>query len=186
MSASANVVEHHHHAHGPANRRKRVVETAAPLFVRFPGRLAETGVVVLHDAYGLTPAVEDCCRALARLGHLAVAPILYHETGGTAFTTEQPETAEATWDRLRRSDVVADVGGAVDYLERRCGISPCSTALLAVGAAARLTTATDHRLGAVIGAENVCGLSLDSDAVRRLAADVHRALSPTPHHREQQ
>lgn len=184
MTAPATVVEHHHHSHGPANRGRRVLETSAPLFVRFPDRLAETAVIVVHDAYGLTTPIEDCCRALARLGHLAVAPILYYETGGRAFTTDQPGIARAAWDRLRPADIVADVHGAVDYLERRCGIPPSSTALLSIGAGA--PPATDPRLGAVVGAEEVCGLALDAATVRHLAAEVHRALSPTHHRREQQ
>lgn len=188
MSAPATVAERHHHAHGPANRRRRVLETVAPLFVRFPDRLAETAVVVLHDAYGLTAPIEDCCRELARHGHLAVAPILYHETGGRAFTRDQPDLALLAWRRLRHADLVADVAGAMDYLERRCGVPASSTALLGFGESPHLAAeiATGYRLGAVVGAENVCGLSQDWAAVRHRAAEVHRALSPTHHRREQQ
>lgn len=188
MSAPATVAERHHHAHGPANRRRRVLETAAPLFVRFPGRLAETAVVVLHDAYGLTAPIEDCCRELARHGHLAVAPILYHENGGRAFTTDQPDLAESAWRRLRHADLVADVAATLDYLERRCGVPSASTALLGFGESARLAAeiASEHQLGAVVGAENVRGLAQDVTAVRHPAAEIHRALLSTFHRREQQ
>ena len=43
----------HHHAHGPANRRRWIMPSAAPLFVRFPVERANTGVLVLHDEHGL-------------------------------------------------------------------------------------------------------------------------------------
>lgn len=180
-----SAVVEHHHAHGPANRGRRVLQTAAPLFVRFPDSLATTAVVVLHDAAGLTDAVEDCCRELARLGHLAVAPYFYYETGGREFATAEPGVARAAWARLRPADLAADVAGALDYLERRCGIRGSATALLGIGSAAWLAAA-DHKLGAAIGADHVHGISLDSATVAQLVTDVHRALSPTIHRREQE
>lgn len=177
----------HHHAHGPANRRRRVLETAAPLFVRFPDRLADTAVVVLHDVFGLTEPVEQCCRMLAALGHLAVAPYFYYETGGREFTPTEPATAQLAWSRLVESGLRADVTGALDHLERRCGIPAASTAVLGIGAGAELATrsATPPELGPVIGAERGHGPH-DEATLRRLAIEVHRALTPTHHRREQE
>lgn len=187
MSTAPAVVEHHH-PHGPANRGRRVLEAAAPLFVRFPDRLADTAVVVLHDAFGLTESVERCCRALARAGHLAVAPYFYHQTGGREFTSDRAEQATAAWAALTRADQAADVAGALDHLDRRCGIAAAATAVLGLGAAAELAvrTGADLRLGAAIGAEDVRGRGLDEETIRHLAAQIDRALFPTHHRREQE
>jgi dienelactone hydrolase len=73
-----------HLAHGPANRRRRVLETAAPLFVCEPSEAPRGGVIVVHDVLGLTHDAEAACRRLARGGWLAVAPFLYHQHGGPA------------------------------------------------------------------------------------------------------
>jgi dienelactone hydrolase len=151
MSAPARAVESHHHSHGPANRRRRVLETAAPLFVRFPTTLADSGVVVLHDVYGLTESVEQCCRALARLGHLAVAPIFYYQCGGRAYTSDRLLAARSAWSRLTHEDLAADIAGALDYLQRRCGIPASQIALAGIGSSVRLaeTAAAEHGVAVV-------------------------------------
>lgn len=145
----------HHHAHGPANRGRRVLRTAAPLFVRFPRTRARGAVVVLHDAYGLTEPIEECCRALARSGYVAVAPYLYYETGGKEFRPEHPETAQAAMCLLAADDLAADVAAALDHLNARLGIPAGATGVLGVGTSGDLATwaAAEHRLGAAAACE---------------------------------
>lgn len=111
-----------HLAHGPANRRRRVLETAAPLFVREPGRAPRGGVIVIHDVLGLTHDAEAACRALARNGWLAVAPFLYHEHGGPAFPLSSLADARAELVRLSLPGLEADLAAAASYLTARgCG-----------------------------------------------------------------
>lgn len=138
----------HHHAHGPANRGRRVLRTAAPLFVRFPRTRPRAAVVVLHDAYGLTEPIEDCCRALARCGYVAVAPYLYYETGGKEFRPEHEQTAKAAMSLLADDDLAADVAGALDHLHTRLAVPARTTAVLGVGTSGELATraAADHEL----------------------------------------
>ncbi|MEV0050609.1 dienelactone hydrolase family protein [Saccharopolyspora shandongensis] len=142
----------HHHAHGPANRGRRVLRTAAPLFVRFPRTRLRTAVVVLHDAYGLTEPIEHCCRALARNGHVAVAPYLYYETGGKEFRPENEETARAAMSSLAADDLAADIAGALDHLASRLGIPARATGALGVGETGPLATraAAEHDLAAAV------------------------------------
>lgn len=142
----------HHHAHGPANRGRRVLRTAAPLFVRFPRSRPHAAVVVLHDSYGLTEAIEDCCRALARSGYVAVAPYLYYETGGKEYRPEHQETAQAAMSLLAADDLAADIAGALDHLDTRMGIPARATAVLGVGMGGHLATwaAAEHELAAAV------------------------------------
>ena len=138
----------HHHTHGPANRGRRVLRTAAPLFVRFPRARPRSAVIVLHDAYGLTEPIEDCCRGLARSGYVAVAPYLYYEAGGKEFRPEHEEAAQAALSQLAADDLAADVAGALDHLSARLGIPAQATGVLGVGASGDLATraAAEHQL----------------------------------------
>ncbi len=175
--AADEAEHHHHHAHGPANRGRRVLETAAPLFVRFPRERAETAVVVLHDIYGLTEPIERCCRMLAELGHLTVAPYVYYAHGGREFKRERPIVARSAWFALPADELEADVAGALDYLTRRHDISAADTAILGIGTGGVLASqiAAHPGLGAVVVAERLREPQQEK-AMRQLAAEVDREL----------
>ncbi|GAA2632601.1 dienelactone hydrolase family protein [Actinomadura fulvescens] len=110
-----------HLSHGPANRGRRVLQTAAPLFVREPWAPGPPrgGVIVLHDVFGVTEYAEDACRRLARDGWLAVSPYLYYEHGGPAFDAGDLAVARREMAGLRAEDLTADIEGAISYLRER-------------------------------------------------------------------
>jgi dienelactone hydrolase len=108
-----------HLAHGPANRRRRVLETAAPLFVCEPSAAARGGVIVVHDVLGLTHDAEAACRHLARAGWLSVAPFLFHSRGGPTFSLSSLAAARAELGRRSLSDLGADLTAAGSYLAGR-------------------------------------------------------------------
>lgn len=111
-----------HLAHGPANRRRRVLETAAPVFVCEPTGQPRGGAIVVHDVLGLTHDAEAACRRLARGAWLTVAPFLYHQHGGPAFGLSSLAQARAELGRLSLSGLDADLAAAASYLARRgCG-----------------------------------------------------------------
>ncbi|MDQ0376028.1 dienelactone hydrolase family protein [Amycolatopsis thermophila] len=133
----------HHHGHAPANRRRRILKTAAPLLVRVPAARARRAVILLHDERGLTEAAEAGCRALAGCGYLAVAPLLYYDTGGRIFP-------DGNFAALEPGDLAADVAGALGHLDRRLGLSPRATAVAGLGQGAHLAAwaAAEHGLPA--------------------------------------
>lgn len=147
----------HQHGHGPANRGERVVQTAAPLFVRFPPTKAHAAVIVLHDMYGLTEQIETHCRVLSRRGYVTIAPYFYYETGGKEFRPDQEATARDAMALLTPEGLAADLSAAVDYLGRKEGIPPRSTGLLGVGTGAYLASwaATEHELAATVAFDPV-------------------------------
>ncbi|MHA6803818.1 dienelactone hydrolase family protein [Salinifilum ghardaiensis] len=149
------LIEHHHRAHGPANRRRRVLRTAAPLFVRFPEGTPRAGAIVLHDVCGLTESVEEHCRSLARLGCVVVAPFLYYETGGKEFRPENTETARAAMELLAAEDLAADLTAAADHLRERVGVRVGATAVLGFGMGGHLATwaAAVHEFAAAVAHE---------------------------------
>lgn len=123
----------HRLSHGPANRGRRVLQAAAPLFVCRPASPPRGGVIVLHDVHGMTERVERACRSLALGGWLAVSPFLYHQRGGPAF--EDAGTARAAMAELSPEDVAADVAAAHSYLEAR---APSRPAVVGFGAGGHL------------------------------------------------
>lgn len=135
MGGTIEAAEVHHHGHGPANRRRRVLRTSAPLLVRHPTGRVRGAVLVLHGAAGLDEPVEQCCRTLASCGYLTVAPLFYYETGGHTFG---PETADAKFAALTPADLEADLAGALDYLGARLGLPRHRVAAAGFGAAAHL------------------------------------------------
>lgn len=117
-----------HLAHGPANRGRRVLETAAPLFVCEPPSDPRGGVVLIHGLVGLTHDAEAACRRLASDGWLTVAPFLYHACGGRVF-----EDLDRARDALSLADLAADVTAAVIYL---AGRGCLDTAVIGLGTGA--------------------------------------------------
>ena len=99
-----------HLAHGPANRGRRVLDTAAPLFVCEPRTAPRGGVVMMHDIFGLTHEVEAACRRLAGDGWLTVAPFLYHRHGGPVFGDSV--SGDSAFENSVSRDSVAAVAGA--------------------------------------------------------------------------
>lgn len=141
-----------HLSHGPANRGRRVLQNAAPLFVCEPDGPPRGGAVVLHDVFGMTEDTDDACRTLARDGLLTVAPFLYHERGGPAFERAALDAARAQMARLRPDDIAADIAGALSYLAARGVERP---AVVGFGAGGHLAawTAARHGVSAAVSVD---------------------------------
>ncbi len=70
-------------------------------------------IVVLEEAFGRVPHIEDLCRRFANAGYVAAAPELYARTGapGTDFAVVLPAMFG-----LPDSQIVSDVESVADYL----------------------------------------------------------------------
>lgn len=89
-----------------------------PVYVARPRQAATPlpGVVVVHEAFGLTPHIEDVCRRVAARGLLAAAPDLFHRLGGPAG---DPPQALARLASLDDGEAVADLVAVVGWLRRQ-------------------------------------------------------------------
>ena len=94
---------------------------ALPAFLaRPPGEGPAPAVLVIMEAFGLNAHIEDVARRLAAEGYAALAPDLYWRGGkGRTVRYDQLPEAIALMQSLKDDEVVADVGGAVGYLERQ-------------------------------------------------------------------
>ncbi|MET7996713.1 dienelactone hydrolase family protein [Amycolatopsis sp. NPDC005232] len=113
----------HHHAHGPANRGRIVLTTAAPLFVCEPlNGPATEAIVALHGAHGITAGFERALRAMAARGYLVAAPFHYFRDGGPEYVTEP--AARDAYTALADEDVDVDVDAAIDHVRARLRLRP--------------------------------------------------------------
>jgi carboxymethylenebutenolidase len=77
------------------------------------------GVLVLMEAFGLTPHIEDVTARIAREGYLAMAPDLYYrDLPHNTFRYDQVNEGVAMMLRLDPSKVIDDVRAALGFLKR--------------------------------------------------------------------
>jgi carboxymethylenebutenolidase len=97
---------------------------AMPAFVARPaGAERLPAVLVIQEAFGLNAHIEDVARRIAAEGYVALAPDLYWRGGrGRSVGYHELPQAIALMQSLRDDEIVADVGGAIAYLEKQPGV----------------------------------------------------------------
>jgi carboxymethylenebutenolidase len=91
--------------------------SALRLTVAEPASSVRGGIVVLHEARGVTEAVRGLVQSLAGDGWLTVAPHLYHRDGADEIDeSEGDERVQAQVDRLEGEQVMADTDTAFGWL----------------------------------------------------------------------
>lgn len=97
-------------------------------YLAFPKSGSGPGLIVVHEVFGLSPAIQTLCDHYASLGYVVLCPNLFWRDG-TATGTDQM-TGEPDWDQTsklyKNFDVeagVRDLLAAVAYLRRlpECG-----------------------------------------------------------------
>jgi carboxymethylenebutenolidase len=123
-----------------------------PLTACPPARERQGGVIVIHDARGITPYLRSVCERLAGEGWLAVAPHLYHRQG-FAETPRDGGWASAATDMLSLdgTEISADVDSARGYLATS-EVDGANTAIIGfcMGGTVALATAARASLAAAV------------------------------------
>ncbi|ONH32780.1 dienelactone hydrolase family protein [Pseudofrankia asymbiotica] len=124
----------------------------APLTVRAPAGTPRGGVVVVHDARGITPYLRSVCERLAAAGWLAAAPHLYHRQG-IAETPAVGGWPTAATDMLAFTgpEIAADVDAALAYLGT-AGVGEANRAIIGfcMGGTVALAASTRAPLAAAV------------------------------------
>ncbi|WP_232661034.1 dienelactone hydrolase family protein [Pseudonocardia sp. TRM90224] len=89
--------------------------SALRLTVAEPVSSVRGGIVVLHEARGVTDAVRGLVHGLAGDGWLTVAPHLYHRDGADELDGDDGQVQEQV-DRLEGEQVMADTDTAFGWL----------------------------------------------------------------------
>src|SRR5712691_6734618 len=80
-----------------------------------------SGVLVLHEAFGLNVDIQALCRRLARHGHAVLAPDLYWRGPDRLASYEERPKAIAMLKSLPDTQVLADAARGLDLLRKLIG-----------------------------------------------------------------
>jgi carboxymethylenebutenolidase len=104
------------------------------------GAPARTGVIVVHELFGVNPDIQGVANRLAAAGYLVLAPEFYHRDAGPGRWLERTDAGRkegfALLHRLGREQAVADVTAGLDWLGRQPGIE--RTAIIGFSAGGHL------------------------------------------------
>jgi len=153
----------------------------APVTVRTPepGAAVRGGVVVLQEAFGITPYVAEVCDALAAAGWAAAAPHLFWRAGDPTFGYDDLATARELLGQLSADEVLSDTDDATAALLAQAGLPParvavlgfCIGGLLAFGVATRREVAAAVTFyGGPVDVARVPGFPSMTDAAGSLRA----------------
>jgi carboxymethylenebutenolidase len=151
-------------------------------FAALPSRSATTGLLILSEMFGVTPAMQDAARAFARAGIAALVPNIFRRsavTGVLGYEGQDRERAQDRVDALDPAAVCEDVDLAtkafqthIPTIRRVAALGHCIGGTFAVTALCR----TD--LAAAISYYGF-GISKLGEEVRRLQkpAQLHYGLA---------
>lgn len=124
-----------------------------PLYEAQPlGGDARRAVVVIQEAFGVNGHIEDVTRRFAREGYLAVAPHLFHRTGGGSIPYDRFDLVAPHFEGLGDDTVLVDVGAALAHVMGR-DFAPERIGLVGfcMGGRVSFLVATRRRIGAAVG-----------------------------------
>ncbi|WP_243790904.1 dienelactone hydrolase family protein [Saccharopolyspora gloriosae] len=126
--------------------------TELRLTVAEPENVVRGGLVVLHEARGVTDRVRSLVGALADEGWLTVAPHLYHREGTDEFSDEHAE--EQVLDQVQRlsgESILADSDASFVWLTDQ-GVPGDRQGVIGfdIGGSAALVVAASRSLGAAV------------------------------------
>lgn len=90
-------------------------------FLALPdGAARAPALVVIQEAFGVNPHIQDVCRRLAGEGYLALAPEVFHRTGaGLTFAYDDLARARPVFATLDNRTLETDVQAALAALRAR-------------------------------------------------------------------
>ncbi len=113
---------------------------------------ARGAVVVIQEAFGVNDHIEDVCRRLAGEGYHAVAPHLFHRTGGGTVAYGDFANVIPHMRALDDDKLLDDVDAALDHL-RATGWDDARIGIVGFCMGGRVTflVASQRSLGAAVG-----------------------------------
>jgi carboxymethylenebutenolidase len=87
-----------------------------PTYVATPDADAKGAVLVVQEAFGITPHIESIVRRLADAGYVAAAPALFHRQGSPVFTYGDFESVMPVMKELHAAGINADLDATFEHL----------------------------------------------------------------------
>jgi carboxymethylenebutenolidase len=122
-----------------------------PAFEARPDGDAKGGIVVIQEAFGVTPHIEQIAARLAEAGYLAVAPALFHRQGSPVVDYADMESVMPLIKELSAAGVTADVDAAFAYLDDSGWAAPRQGIVgFCMGGSVTFYAAVEHAVGAAV------------------------------------
>jgi carboxymethylenebutenolidase len=122
-----------------------------PVYEAVPDE-ARAAVIVIQEAYGVNDYIERVARDLADAGYHAVAPHLYHRTGGEIVSYDDIQKAVEMIGTLDDDKELMDVDASIEHL-RGAGFADRSIGIVGFCMGGRVTflAAARRAIGAGVG-----------------------------------
>lgn len=143
------------------------------LTVAEPESVIRGGIVVFHEARGVTDAVRQLADELAGEGWLVVVPHLYHRDTADELPDNAPEDVSRHVERLSTAAVLTDTDASVSWLAAR-GVTADRTGVVGfgLGGTMALIVAALRDVGAAV---TVAGIGIVAPVAPTLPALVEAA-----------
>jgi carboxymethylenebutenolidase len=122
-----------------------------PSYVATPDSDARGGIVVVQEAFGVTPHIQSICTRLADAGYVAVAPALFHRDGSPVLAYDDFDAVMPLMVALTAGGIETDLDAAFAELKQR-GFEGESVGIVGfcMGGTVALFAGTQWRLGAAV------------------------------------
>lgn len=152
--------------------------SALRLTVGEPDGSVRGGIVVLHEARGVTDAVRGLVHGLAGDGWLAVAPHLYHRDGADELDGDD-ETVREHVERLDSDEMLTDTDTAFGWLgEHDIDADRMGVVGFDLGGSVALLVAAKRTLGAAVTVGGEHGAVAPSERITSLVAAAQGLTCP--------
>lgn len=128
-----------------ATRQVSTPDGPLALEVAAPDGRPRGGVVVVQEAFGITPHIASIVDRLAGHGYLAAAPHLFHRTGDPVIAYGDMDAVRPHTGALSADGLANDVDGALDFL-RGEGLDDAGLAIVGFCMGGTVALATGARL----------------------------------------
>lgn len=121
------------------------------LFMAEPAGAPRGAIIVVQEAFGVTPHIQSVCEWLAAAGWLAVAPALYHRADIEVFEYTDLDGAVPVMMTLTREGIDTDLDATISYLSL-FGYGPDRLGMVGfcMGGSVTLYSAATRALGAAV------------------------------------
>jgi carboxymethylenebutenolidase len=122
-----------------------------PAYVASPDGAARAAIVVVQEAFGVTPHIQSICRRLADAGYAAIAPSLFHRVGSPVLEYGDFKAVMPAMTSLTAGGIEFDLDAAFAELVRR-GFDEAHTGIVGfcMGGTVALFAGTQWQLGAAV------------------------------------
>ena len=123
------------------------------LYEATPDHKARGAIVVVQEAFGVNPHIEDVTRRFAAAGYHAVAPDMFHRTGGAALGYDDFGAVIEHFVGIGDdAAIVSDIDDALGYV-RGLGFADPAIGIVGFcfGGRVSFLVASNHAIGAAVG-----------------------------------